>query len=340
MAGPDIDASNVRPAFEASLRFGATEAELEQVLGWRRESLEALGATVSGESTYRHMELMASKPGFPHFVLAAVGLHTASSMGAVGLACRSRSTLAEAFACHGRFQHLTNRTATYLVSSDGGALTITEHRFGEPRLGSLLVSDYATLIAVQLVRSIITGPLTVLEAKSRRPTIPAEEKALYEQFLGASLSCGAEHAQLKLDPAVALAPVVTADEELAAYFDRVLRRDAGSADHEPQLLADVRRLVRLRLFQGAPTADEVAKSLGLGTRTLQRRLAELGQSFADVLESTRRAMAEGLLADPNVSLGEIAYLVGYTDSTSFYRAFRRWHATTPAEYRKARAHRD
>lgn len=334
MSGPDIDASNVRPAFEASLRFGASEEELERHLGWRRDALEAVGATVSGESTYRHMELMAGKPDYPGFVLAAVGLHTASSMGAVGLACRSCPTLAEAFACHGRFQHLTNRTAEYVVSSDDEHVTITEHRFGDDRLGSKLVSDYTMLIAVQLLRTIAAVPPKVLRATSRRPSMPAFEQARYEAFLGAPLVPGAERAQLVLERGSLSTPVVTADEELATYFERVLRRASGSADGEPTLLDEVRKAIRMRSFQGAPTAAEVAHSLGLGPRTLQRRLADLGQSFAELLEDTRRTMAEDLLADPAMSLAEVAYLLGYTEVTSFYRAFRRWHGTTPAAHRR------
>lgn len=339
MAGHDIDASNVRPAFEASLKFGATEDELRQHLGWSRDDLEVVGATASGESTYRHMELMAAKPDYPGFVLAAVALHTASSMGAVGLACRSCSTLGEAFACHGRFQHLTNRTAEYVVSVDDESVTITEHRFGDARQGSLLVSDYTILIAVQLMRSIAAVPPKVLQAKSRRATMPADEKARYENFLGAPLVCCAEHAQLRLDPASLLAPVVTADQELATYFERVLRRAAGTVEAEPKLLTDVRKSVRARLFRGAPTATAVAQSLGLGQRTFQRRLAELGRSFAEVLEDTRRMMAEDLLADPSISLAEVAYLLGYTETTSFYRAFRRWHDTTPAAPQASRVTR-
>ena len=179
MAGHDIDATNVRPAFEASLKFGATEDELGQLLGWKRDQLEAVGATVSGESTYRHMELMAAKPDYPGFVLAAVGLHTASTMGAVGLACRSCSTLGEAFACHGRFQHLTNRTAEYVVTMDDGAVTITEHRFGEARQGSLLISDYTILIAVQLMRSIAAVPLKVLNLGFFLETFFTEEMVQY-----------------------------------------------------------------------------------------------------------------------------------------------------------------
>ncbi len=82
----DIEATNVRPAFEASLAFGATEAELASALGWRRDALSQPDARVSGASTYAHMEMMFARPRFAEFVLAAVRAHDVSSLGVVGLA--------------------------------------------------------------------------------------------------------------------------------------------------------------------------------------------------------------------------------------------------------------
>ena len=90
-------------------------------------------------------------------------------------------------------------------------------------------------------------------------------------------------------------------------------------------------------MHGPPAAAAIAKSLRLGQRTLQRRLGELGTTYADVLESTRRTFAEGYLGDPTLGLAEIAYLLGYEEQTSFFRAFRRWFERTPSEYRRALA---
>ncbi|MEL6544951.1 MAG: AraC family transcriptional regulator ligand-binding domain-containing protein, partial [Myxococcota bacterium] len=157
----DIDAANVRPAFEASLRCGASEDELGAEVGWRRAELEHPGAVVSGASTYQHMELMYRKPHYERFVLAAVRSHTAASLGVVGMACRSCATLAQAFECHRRYQHLINRTATYEARIDGSDIAIRETRFGEIRLGSFLISDYTMLVAIQLLRQITSEPPAV-----------------------------------------------------------------------------------------------------------------------------------------------------------------------------------
>lgn len=323
----------MRPAFEASLQYGLTERQIEQAVGWRRAHLSTTGATVSGESTYRHMELMASRPDYPDFVLAAVRLHTASSLGVVGLACKSCSTLGEAFVCHQRFQHLTNRTASYAASARDGQVTITETRFGEPRLGSLLISDYTMLVAVHLLRLIAAETPRVIKVRSRRASIPDHEVAAYEAFLGAPVEVGAEHAQVVLSGASLLTPVVTADTELADYFQAVMHQASGFEPGEPELVEDVRREIRARLIHGPPSAGGIAQSLGLGHRTLQRRLGELGHTYASLLEDTRRRMAENLLAENQLSLAEVAYVLGYAEQSSFHRAFRRWHDTTPAAFR-------
>ena len=101
------------------------------------------------------------------------------------------------------------------------------------------------------------------------------------------------------------------------------------------MVRDVRLAIRERLLQGTPTVGAVARALGVGARTLQRRLAEHALSFADLLDDTRREAAEGYLRTSSLTLAEIAYMLGYEEQASFFRAFRRWHDTTPDAFRRA-----
>lgn len=336
----DIDASNVLPAYEASLQFGATEQEIEREVGWRRDALVP-DATVSGDSTYRHMELMAGKPQFHEFVLASVALHNASSLGVVGLACRSCATMQEAFVCHQRFQRLTNRTAAYEADISEGRITLTERRFGEVRPGSLLISDYTMLVALHLLRLTSAVPPEVHLMRSRRATMNDEERTAYEAFIGAPIALGSATAQLVLDASLLAAPVATADDELSAYFQSILRRTPSSVrpdestPPENTIVNAVAEAIRSSLIHGTPTASSIARAMGMGHRTLQRRLADAGQTFAELLESTRCALAEEYLRNPELSPTEVAYLLGYSEQASFYRAFKRWRDQTPAAYRRS-----
>jgi AraC-like DNA-binding protein len=77
----------------------------------------------------------------------------------------------------------------------------------------------------------------------------------------------------------------------------------------------------------------VAQALHVSQRTLQRRLQDEGASFQRLLDDSRRELAEQYLAQPNLTLLEVAYLLGFADPSNFFRAFRRWFDLTPGEYR-------
>ncbi len=334
--GPDaIAATNVRPAFETSLHFGATEAELQHRTGLTRALLDGPSATVGGDATYRHMEMMFEKPAFERFLVTAAGTHNLSSLGVVGLACKTVATVGAAIECHHRFQHLTNRTATYSSLVDGERLILRETRPGSPRLGSLLISDYAMLIAAHLLRHSGEAEVTPLAMRSRRARMDDSERAAYREFLGAEIELGAEAAALVFDRAILDFPVASADPELAGYFADLLARATRFDEPRDSLLGQVKTAIRDALVQGTPTATQIAKRLGLGPRTLARRLAEAGVSYSEVLESTRQTLAEGYLEDPTLSLAEIAYLLGYREQASFFRVFRKWHGQTPASFRRS-----
>ncbi len=332
-----IEACNVRPAVETSLHFGATPEEIAAHTGLTLNGLTARDAIVSADATHAHMELMFAKPRFAEFVVTAARAHTLASMGVVGLACKTASTVGEALACHRRFGHLTNRTASYTSQVVGPRLVVVERRHGPPRLGSLLMSDYAMLIAAHMLRE--QAPTAVVYAMhSRRTALGDDERRAFATILGpAEIHTGAECAALHLDPAIVNEPVISADRDLADYFAQVLARaDAGSprdAGDDPLCLR-VRAAIHDGLIHGPPPAGAVARRLGLGQRTLQRRLGEIGTTYAAELENTRKSLAEGYLRDATLSLAEVAYLLGYDEQPSFFRAFRRWHGTTPGAWRR------
>jgi AraC-like DNA-binding protein len=332
MSDHDILATNVLPAFEASLCFGASEEELANQLGWRRDALEVPDATVDGPSTYRHMELMHAKPRYEAFVLAAAQRHTLSSLGVVGLACKSAPTVGEALALHHRYQTITNRTATYGALVEDDRLVFREERPSQA-FGSLLISEYTMLVTLHLLRTAAAQPPRVLEMSTRRPSLEASERVAYEHFLTAPILCGAPSAQLVFDASFLNTPMRSADPEMERYFQEILRQSLVIRPSEPGVVRDVRVAIQARLIHGTPTNSSVARELGIGHRTLQRRLSTHGVTFARLLDTTRKALVDGFLRRPELSLTEITYLLGYSEQASFYRAFRRWYQSTPANYR-------
>ena len=82
-----------------------------------------------------------------------------------------------------------------------------------------------------------------------------------------------------------------------------------------------------------PGIQHVARELRISTRTLQRKLTAEGANFQQVMEEARRELARHYLLHSSLQLNETAYLLGYADSNSFFRAFHQWEGTTPGKWR-------
>lgn len=91
--------------------------------------------------------------------------------------------------------------------------------------------------------------------------------------------------------------------------------------------------------RGAQSAPEVAEALGVSERTLHRRLKEEGATFRAILEAFREASAERLLSAAQLTLGEVALRLGFSDQTAWNRAFRRWKGMSPTEWAERRGGR-
>jgi AraC-like DNA-binding protein len=96
------------------------------------------------------------------------------------------------------------------------------------------------------------------------------------------------------------------------------------------LRAAVESEVERLLPHGKAQAQTVAKALAVSVRTLSRRLADEGTTYAEVVDQLRRSLALQYLKDPSMSLSQIAWLLGYEGSTSFNHAFKRWTGRSPS----------
>jgi AraC-like DNA-binding protein len=99
-------------------------------------------------------------------------------------------------------------------------------------------------------------------------------------------------------------------------------------------LARVRAVIAERVRGRRPEADEIARELAMSTRAMQRLLKDSGTSFRRLLDEVRNEHARGYLGSTAFSDGEVAFLLGFEDPNSFYRAFRSWNGMSPTEFRR------
>jgi AraC-like DNA-binding protein len=163
-------------------------------------------------------------------------------------------------------------------------------------------------------------------------THPGESRAVFEAEFGHPPRFGAGENALIFSSTDVNRPLPTAHSRLSAVHDRIatehLQRVSGS-QFIPRARAEIVRC----LHDGAPTRANIARELAVSERTLHRRLSEEGTSFQRLVEETRRELAEDYLVRRDLSAAEVAYLLGFKDQGSFFRAAQRWFSMTPQKYR-------
>lgn len=182
-----------------------------------------------------------------------------------------------------------------------------------------------------------TRQVTGVELRPTEVHLPyptPDETSVYERTFGAPVIFGERDASLTLRNEDLDRPVVQADPGLISYLDRFADEVQKGLANRGSATEQVRRTIWTELSSGHPSLARIARRMGTSTRSLQRRLSEENTTFAELLDELRRTMALRLLDDPNLAIYEIAFLLGYSEPSTFFRAFRRWQGTSPQAYRQ------
>ena len=166
----------------------------------------------------------------------------------------------------------------------------------------------------------------------KRPE-PSCTAVFYEMF-GPSIEYDAADNRLCFDTELVNMPLRTANPNLARINDQTVIDYLARFDRA-SIAMQVRSRIIEQLPDGIPRQEHIAGSLNLSLRSLQRRLREEETSFKDLLENTRQTLARQYLRESHRSIGEITYLLGFSESSNFTRAFKRWTGMTPLEFRNS-----
>jgi AraC-like DNA-binding protein len=194
------------------------------------------------------------------------------------------------------------------------------------------IAEMSAVAILVLARQATRTPTAARDVAFRHPQPPSIRE--HRRIFGVAPRFGAVDTCLVIPRSALAQPVVGRDDHLARYLDRyaqdAARRLAATDDPSDRTR---RAIVTALASRSAVNITAVARTLAVHPRTLQRQLEAAGTSFQGQLDAARRGLAERYLADHDVAIAEIAYVVGYDDVSNFHRAFRRWTGQTPAAYR-------
>jgi AraC-like DNA-binding protein len=245
----------------------------------------------------------------------------------------SSENLSEALKQAARYSSIVNEGIS-LHYVDNGHPAVTIKYVGVSRhLDRHQIESIATLM-LRMCRKLTGLRLTPMQVKfiHHRDRICPE----FGDFFGCKLEFGASTDEAVFATSLRDTPITSADpflnKLLITYCEEALARRQA---HRPSFLSCVENAIVPLLPHGKARSDEIAQRLGISQRTLARNLSAEGSTFSGVLDSLRRDLADRYLADKDLSISEIAWLLGYQEVSAFTHAFRRWTGRSP-RYVRAR----
>lgn len=231
-----------------------------------------------------------------------------------------------------RFKRLCAPEEVSIEEDDGRCSIVVAwpHAGGEQVPRALVDATMASL--VELGRRGTATPLAPLKVELARPE---GSRAVYESYFGCPVRFRAKQDRLTFGRKDVDKPFENYNKELLDVLTPELDRRLDQEMHAGSVAEQIKWVLRRRLTAGRPDIRSVATELATSARSLQRRLTDEGLSFQALLSETRHQLALEYLGDPRLAIMEVAFMLGYEDQNSFFRAFRQWEGQTPSAWREA-----
>jgi AraC-like DNA-binding protein len=266
---------------------------------------------------------------------AAIGLRAAqsfrpSSMDATGYAMMSSPTLMAALERAVRYVGaLTSASSARLIRTDAGHCL-------EINLMTGIIDvqrqnhEFALFCTLKFLRWIAGQDLIPTRVEFMHPK--PSDTTIYADAFGIPPMFNTSHLALSFSEDDVARVLITANAQLAPVHDQAAEQRMAQLGTARNTLM-VRQFIVQGLPDGEPTRDGIAGKMGVSSRTLQRRLQEEGQTFHEILDDVRLNLANRYLGNENISLSDVAHLLGFSDQSSFTRAAHRWFDDSPSRIR-------
>ncbi len=275
----------------------------------------------------------AAAAGDPLFGFSVGKRATPSDFFVLGHAWLASATLQGALNRLCRYIHVvtTVKNDLTLVKKDD-SYVLSETAEEGAQVPSKFAADAGLVALINLIDMV--APKTV-RPKRLSLTISSEhESEPYEEVFRCPVTLGCDTETWVFAASDLEQPLSGSIPDVASATDRIAERYIQSLDRDTIATAVSSMLIQT-LPSGRSDQDTIARRLYRSRSTLQRQLSAEGTSYREILEATRRELAERYLKDGEFSQAQIAFMVGFADQSNFARAFKRWTGVSPGEYQKA-----
>ncbi len=311
-----------------------------------KEILGSVGLEADGPWDPKHMldedvfygmlELLAHKmPDATALPLDVGEAMRPDEYGALGLAWKAAPNLLGSFGRVARYARLWTSIVHYELQEQDAGILFVERRKGERRLGMRISVEADLASGVSLSRQVTSPAFAPLQVFFQHPAPSTTHH--HEAYFRCPVHFSAGKDAMLLSRGSLAVPNALGDEGITQFLISHLDQELAEIKDEPTLGDLTKDAIARALSEGPPKMQDIARGMGMSGRSFHRRLADHGLTFQMLAEETRRELAVGLLRDEQYSIADVAFLTGFSEQSSFTRAFKRWVGHTPASYRKAQA---
>ncbi|GEM_PF-1942954 len=293
-------------------------------------ALQYIDAITGGEDElYRLFAAAAQVDGKPDFGLRLAVAYTRVPCGVTYYGFHAAANFGAALKLLVKYKGDTSPN-TLNSTSDGRYFSL-HHAGPRPDMDSVgALLTFSWLVEMQRVTYRDPAKPVVVTLKAPVPDLP-----LYEQHLGCRIDLTNKNSIRYTHAALRATPLTS--PTMQSFRNRVDARElvADTAEEGSSFAALVKACIQCNMSTGRIKVSDIAISLCTSPRTLQRRLADEGVSLKDLQDDVRREFALSLLQREAITFIDVAQRLGYGDVGTFFKAFKVWYGTTPAQYRQA-----
>ena len=256
--------------------------------------------------------------------------HNPLDLNALGITFLSSGSLIDGCQRLLRYETVVNSNLSFSIVESHDRIDLLSEVPDVPQNAARIIEDSRTSILVNLCRMGLHESLDPMEVAFTYP----EPKNTGEHFgiFRCPLAFSQPVSKVTFSIADARRPFTATNRELALNSDQILEGMINELK-ESDIISQVKRAIIDELPSGTPSQDEIAKQVFVSSRTLQRRLADENTNLRTLVFEVRRELAEKYIADKSMPLAEISYMLGFSDTSSFSRAFKQWTGHPPVTFR-------
>jgi AraC-like DNA-binding protein len=322
------------PALVGTIRgAGWSEERIGRALGLRRDQLRQ-ERRVPLDKYFALVDLAAEVVGDPCFGLHFGAAHAFETAGVFNYIVQNSPNVGVAIANATRYLRLIIDAAELSLELAGSRASLV-YRVTDPAIvPSRHYSELVIAYGLKGMRVMVDDPAwTPNEVRFRHA--PPADVSPYARLFGAFVRFEQPEDALVFDRALLSRPIHAADLQLLGILETHAQERLAELPASDDLVSRLEQFVVGALPDAGAGLGAAARALGMSRRTLQRRLRARGIDYAGLIDEVRRRLSSRYLADARLSLGEIAYLLGYSESSAFNRAYRRWTGRTPSADRRS-----